>query len=139
MASTLSQNWLTIFFAKKLKISYIFYRIILFKFHQHVNLMLINNQMMYGEIQTSNVSVIKVNIKCLIDRKISFTANLPLKLFGATIANPDTASLKFLHELFDTYLDHMLAKFEPNRMDQIVKILKTNFDKASTPFCKTFL
>ena len=44
-----------------------------------------------------------------------------LKLFGATVENADTASLKFLHTLFDTYLDHKLAKFEPNRMVQNVQ------------------
>ena len=66
-------------------------------------------------LQTSNVSVSNGNIKCSIGKSI-YTANLPLKLFGATVANADTASLKFLHTLFDTYKDHMLAKFEQNRM-----------------------
>ena len=50
------------------------------------------------------------------DRKINFTVNLTLKLFRATVANSDAGSLKSLHTLFDMYLDHVLAKFEPNRM-----------------------
>ena len=83
------------------------------------------------------------------DRKINFTVNLPLKLSRATVANADTGSLKFLHILFDTYLHHMLAKFDANHMAQNVqnfefffdknRIFKTIFDKTLTPFCKTFL
>ena len=49
------------------------------------------------------------------DRKINFCSKLPLKLFPATVADADIGSLKFFHTLFDTYLDHMLAKFKPNR------------------------
>ena len=64
---------------------------------------------------TSNVSVSNGSIKCPIRKSIS-RVNLPLKLFCATVANADTGSLKFLHTLFDTYLDHMLTKFEANRM-----------------------
>ena len=37
--------------------------------------------------------------------------------------NADIENLKFLHTLFDKHLDHMLAKFEPNRMVQMYKIL----------------
>ena len=44
-----------------------------------------------------------------------------LNLFRATVANGDTGSLKFLHTLFDMCLDHMLAKFEQNRMVQNVE------------------
>ena len=50
-----------------------------------------------------------------------FAVDLPSKLFRATIANADTGSLKSLHRLFDKHKDHMLAKFEPNRMDQNVQ------------------
>ena len=32
------------------------------------------------------------------------------------MADTDIESLKFLHVLFDTYLNHMLMKFEQNRM-----------------------
>ena len=46
--------------------------------------------------------------------KSVFAENLPLQLFRVTVANADTENLKSLHTLFDTYLDYMLAKFEPN-------------------------
>ena len=69
------------------------------------------------------VSVSNSNIKFPIGKPI-FVVNLPLKLSRATIANDDTGSLKSLHTLFDTHLDHMLAKFEPNRMVRNVQ----NFD-----------
>ena len=42
--------------------------------------------------------------------KLIFAANLPLKLIHATMANDDNGRLKSLHTLFDTHLDHMLAK-----------------------------
>ena len=74
---------------------------------------------------------------------------MPLKLFLATVANVNTESVKFLHTLFETYLDYMLEEFEANRTVQNVQNLsfcikksssfKTTFDKALTPFCKTFL
>ena len=59
-------------------------------------------------------------------------------------------SLKSLHTLFDTYLDNMLPKFEPNGMVRNYTILafspknpdlkkKNIFDKALTPFWKMFL
>ena len=66
--------------------------------------------------------------------------NLPLELFRATVANADIESLKSLHTLFDSYLDHMLAKFEPNCIvqnvqkfelfDKKIEFLKTIFDKS---------
>ena len=37
-------------------------------------------------------------------------------VFYATIADADIGSLKFLLTLFDKYLDHILVKFEQNRM-----------------------
>ena len=37
------------------------------------------------------------------------------------IADVDIGSLKYLHTLFDKYLDHMLVKFEQNRMVQTVQ------------------
>ena len=52
--------------------------------------------------------------------KSNFTI-LPLKLLRATVANADTGSLKSLHHYFDTYLDHMLARFEPNNIVQDVQ------------------
>ena len=38
-----------------------------------------------------------------------FAVNLPSMLFSATIANANIKSQKFLHTLFDTYLDYMLV------------------------------
>ena len=66
---------------------------------------------------TSNVRVSNDNLKYPIGKSI-FAVNLLLKLFRATVdvANAITESLRSLHTLFDTYLDHMLAKFEPNRI-----------------------
>ena len=55
------------------------------------------------------------SIKCTI-RKSNFAVNFPLKLFRATVANANTGSLKFLRSLFETFLDHILAKFESNQM-----------------------
>ena len=87
-------------------------------------------------------------MKCPIGISI-FTLNLPLKLLRATVANANTGRYKSLHTFFDTYLNHMLAKFEQNRIVRSVQnfelsnkkteFLKTIFDKALTPFCKTFL
>ena len=65
-------------------------------------------------LKTSNVSVSNGNLKYPI-RKSIFAVNLPSKLFRATIANANTTSLKSLLTLFDTNLDYMLAKSEPNR------------------------
>ena len=69
--------------------------------------------------------------------KVNFTLNLPLKVFRSTIANADTENLKFLHTIFDTYLDHMLATFEPN--PSYGPKCTNLFDKALMPFCRTFL
>ena len=60
--------------------------------------------------------------------KAIFAENLPLQLFRATVANADPKSLKSRHTLFDTYLDHMLAKFEPSRIVQNVQNFEL-FDK----------
>ena len=63
-----------------------------------------------------------------------------------TIADDDIKSLKSLHTLFDKYLDHMLVKFEQNRMVRTIQNFElfdkkwlTIFDKVLTPFWKTFL
>ena len=103
-------------------------------------------QTMYEE--TSNVSVSNGYLKYPIGKSI-FAVNLFLKLFRATVANANTAGLKSLPKLFDTYLDYMLAKFEPHRMVQNVqnlsfrtknRVLLNPFltNKELTPFCKTF-
>ena len=82
---------------------------------------------MYGDIQTSNVSICNGNIKCPIGKSI-FAVNLPLKLFRATVANADIESLKFLHTFFKKCLYHMLVKFEQNRMVQTTQ----NFELFDT-------
>ena len=64
------------------------------------------------KLWTSSVIVSNGSIEFPIGKSFP-TANCPLKLFRAIIANADTGSLKFLHTLFDTYLDHMLVKVEP--------------------------
>ena len=65
--------------------------------------------------------------------------------FYVTIADADIESLKSLHTLSDMYLDHMLVKFEPNRMVRTIQNFElfdqkwlTIFDKVLTPFWKTF-
>ena len=90
----------------------------------------------------SNVSVSNDDLKYPIGKSI-IAVNLPLKLLYVTVANANTESLKSLPILFDTYLDYMLAKFEPNRIVQKVKKIelldknpssfKTIFDKELTP------
>ena len=79
---------------------------------------------------TSDVSVSNGNIKGLVGKSI-FAENLPLQLFHSTVANADTESLRPLHTLFDTYLDHMLAKFEPNCVVRNVQSFEL-FDKKSS-------
>ena len=58
--------------------------------------------------------------------------------FYVTIADADIESLKSLHTLFDKYLDHMLVKFEQNRMVGTIQNFAF-FDKVLTPFWKTLL
>ena len=74
-----------------------------------------------------------------------FEVNLPFKLFRATVANADIVTLK---TLFDKYVDHVLVKFEQNRMIQTTRsfefliknrVFITNFDKELTLFWKMFL
>ena len=66
--------------------------------------------------------------------------------FYATIADADIGSLNSSHTLFDKYLDHMLVKFEQNRMVWTIqnfelfdKKMVNHFDTVLTPFWKTFL
>ena len=83
---------------------------------------------------TSDVSVSNGDINYLIWKSI-----FPLKLFCTTVANADTWSLKSLHTLFHTYLDHALAKFEPNRVwPEMYKILKFCASAQKSEFFKTF-
>ena len=78
-------------------------------------------------LYTSYVSVCNGNIKCPVGNSI-FAENLPFKLFRATVANADIESLKSVRTLFDTYLNHKLAKFELNRFARNVQ----NFELFDT-------
>ena len=89
-------------------------------------------------------------------QKINFCSKFAIKPFRASVANAETGSQKILHSLFDTYLDHMLAIFKPNRIVRNVQnveffdknkkrnkqtnknrvIFKIIFDIALTPFLK---
>ena len=53
------------------------------------------------------------NIKCPIGKSV-FAVNLPLKLFHATVANADSASLKSLH----TFLKKMFVKYASELFDK---------------------
>ena len=68
-----------------------------------------------------------------------FAANLSLNLFRATVANADIGSLKFLHTLFDTYLDCMLVNFEETRIVQTTRNLTFLTKKKKQDFLKPFL
>ena len=81
--------------------------------------------------------------------KTNFCSKFSIKTLPYYRCKCRIESLKSLYTFFDTYLDHLLAKFEPNRTVQNVKnfelfdekseFLKITFDKALTPFYKTFL
>ena len=100
---------------------------------------------MYGETLISNVSISNGSTEeCL--QQIYCKKLLSDRAFYVTIADADIGSLKSLHKLFNKYLDHMLVKFEQNRMvwtiQNFVLFVKkwlTIFDKVLTPFWKTFL
>ena len=66
------------------------------------------------------------------DQKINFCNKFAIKHFRATVSNADTGGLKSLHTIFDTYLDHMLARFEPNRVGQNVQNFQV-FDQTKNP------
>ena len=105
------------YFSEKFKIVLISDHTILFKVYQHVD------QIMYGEtLDFQFQHQYYGNIKCQIGKSI-FAVNLSLNLFRATAANAYIGSLKSLHILFNTYLDHMLVKFEWNCMVQNKQIL----------------
>ena len=65
-------------------------------------------------LYTCDVSVSYGTIKCPIGKSF-FVENFPLKFFRATVAIADTGGSKSFKTLFDTYLDLMQAKVEPNR------------------------
>ena len=53
--------------------------------------------------------------------KCTAKIDFPIRYFMLHIADADIGSLKSLHTLFDKYLDHMLVKFEQNRMVQSIQ------------------
>ena len=67
-----------------------------------------------------NFSISNGNIKYPIGKSF-FAVNFALKLFPATVAKADIGSQLSLHTLFDKYFDHMLVKFEQNRMVQTTR------------------
>ena len=87
----------------------------------------------------------------MIERKTfkgKFTAKLLVsdRIFYVTITDADIGSVKSLHTLFDKYIDHMLVKFEQNRMVRNTQNFElfgekwlTIFEQVLTPFWKTFL
>ena len=60
------------------------------------------------------------NIKCPIGNLI-LAINFQLKLFCATVGNAGIGSLKSLPTLFDMWLDHIMVKFEQNRMIRYIR------------------
>ena len=123
MASKLSQNWLP-FFAKKLKISYILFLKILFKSHQYVAQILIKNVRRDFRLLVSVSVMITLNYhknKCQLWKSI-LVVNLPLKLFTCyRFKCLYWKSGVAMHYLLYLYLDHMLAKCEPNHRVQNVQ------------------
>ena len=83
----------------------------------------------WKDFRFSRLASAMVILKCQVGKSI-FAVNLPLKLFRATVANADIESLKSLHTLFDTYLDHMLVKFEQNCISQTTRNFEL-FDKKA--------
>ena len=73
------------------------------------------------------------------DRKMIFALNLELKFLSASVAsaNIENSSLKSLLKLFYTCLDHVLVKFEQNRMVKSIQNFKL-FDRKPG-FLKLFL
>ena len=118
MGSTLCPKWFlkTRFFVKKLKISCSLDHTVLIKFHYHV-------------VQIFFLSNVWRDFRLL----MSALATVALRVFFArafyfTIADADIESLNSLHTLFDKYLDHMLVKFEQNRMITTIQNFEP-FDK----------
>ena len=60
--------------------------------------------------------IVDVNAGKSINCKFTAKSDFGCRVSYVTIADADIGSLKSLHTLFDKYLDHMLVKFEQNRM-----------------------
>ena len=62
------------------------------------------------------------------DGKFTVKIDFSIGYFYIVIADADIESLKSLHTLFDKYFDHMLVKFEQNRMVRTIPNFQL-FDK----------
>ena len=101
------------FLVKNLKISCHLDHTILFKFHQHEVQTFLKECM--ERLKTFDVSISNGSRETF-ERQIYCENLFSDRVFYVTIADADIWSLKSLHTLFDKYLDHMLVKFEQNRM-----------------------
>ena len=72
------------------------------------------------------------------DSKFTAKTDFLIGYLYITIADADIGSLKSLHTLFGEYLDHMLVKFEQNRIVRTIQNFEL-FDEVLTPFWKLFL
>ena len=59
------------------------------------------------------------------------------RAFYVTITDPNIGSLKSLHTLFGKYLDHMLVKYEQNRMVRNIQYFEPLVKKWLTIFEKS--
>ena len=80
------------------------------------------NQIMWGRLWTSNVSISNDNMKCLIGKPI-FAVMLPLKLFRAAVANADLGSLNRSLSI------HSLKMFIPHACEMWTKSYGFNYMK----------
>ena len=95
---------------------------------------------MYGDFITSNVSISNGNTEEF-EWQTYYKHLFSDRAFYVTIADADIGRLKSLYTLFDKYLDHMLVKFEQNRIVRNIqnfvvfdkKKWLTIFDKVLTP------
>ena len=55
------------------------------------------------------------------------TAKIDFSFEYFTVADADIGSLKSLHILFDKYLNHVVVKFEQNRMVRTIQNLRVFF------------
>ena len=122
------------FDAKKLKILYISYHTVLFKFHQHVVQILIK---LYTERLSTFISVSNGSIKCPIGKWI-FAVNLELEFFSATVANADIGRLECLQNIiwyvFEPHAGKIWTTYGPKCTKlwyfwQKLESFKTIFDK----------
>ena len=120
-------------FCQKAIFLYISYHTILFKFHQDIV------QIRYEETLDFQCQDQPARIKCPIGKPLS-AVNTPLKLFSATRCSCWHRESKLSPKILFDIFDHMLVKFEPNRMvrnghnfelfDKIPSFFKIIFDNT---------